>query len=408
MITTLVLPFVKNEIGFDVLRGLQGLGAAANVPTALGLLGVTFPPGQAKNLAFATYGAGAPLGSVFGNILGGVVGEYLNWKWIFWILAIMAAMVTVAGIFVIPPPPIKDPKGLKSQVDWIGGTLITTGLLALMFALTEGNVVGWSTPWIPVLIVISVILIVCFSTWQWYLEKRSKSGWRPLMKISIFSNLRFSAAMLIMGLFFATFNDYLILVTYFYQDYQGQSVIQTTLRFLPTGIGGIIIAFITGKFLLHRVPGHYLLMFGTFASALTALLLALPFPPNYTYWAYGFPAMVLAVLGADVMYPTLTLFTAHSLPQEDQALGGGLINMMGQVGRSVGLAIATAIQTAVTASVNDVDVQEAGKADFKVGDEGLLKGLRAAEYLGVAMSVVAFALAMFAFRGVGVVGQRKH
>ena len=54
--TTIVTPFMNNEIGFDILRGLQGLGAAANVPTAIGILGVTFAPGKAKNYAFSCYG----------------------------------------------------------------------------------------------------------------------------------------------------------------------------------------------------------------------------------------------------------------------------------------------------------------------------------------------------------------
>lgn len=73
--TTIVIPFVNNEIGFDVLRGLQGLGAAANVPTAIGILGVTFAPGKAKNYAFSCYGAGAPMGSIFGNLLVSII-EY--------------------------------------------------------------------------------------------------------------------------------------------------------------------------------------------------------------------------------------------------------------------------------------------------------------------------------------------
>jgi MFS family permease len=49
-------PFVPNEMGFDLFRGLQGLGSAANVPTALGILGTTFRPGKAKNWAFSAYG----------------------------------------------------------------------------------------------------------------------------------------------------------------------------------------------------------------------------------------------------------------------------------------------------------------------------------------------------------------
>ena len=72
-ITSILVPFMPNEIAFDVFRGLQGLGAAAMVPTAIGILGVTFKPGMAKNYAFSCYGAGAPLGGVLGNI-------FVSWK----------------------------------------------------------------------------------------------------------------------------------------------------------------------------------------------------------------------------------------------------------------------------------------------------------------------------------------
>jgi MFS family permease len=236
-VVTLVCPFIPNEIGFDIFRGLQGLGAAANVPTAIGILGVTFAAGKAKNYAFATYSAGAPLGSVFGNIIGGLVGEYATWKWIFWILAIIAGLVTIAGHFVIPLP-VKRPSGddVKNAVDWIGGMTITIGLFALLFALTEGNVVGWQRPYIGIIIAISVLLIAAFIAWQLYLEKRTAR--RPLMKLTIFKNLRVSAANGAMALFFASFNNFLIFATYYYQDYKGRTAIQTTLRFIPTGVVG--------------------------------------------------------------------------------------------------------------------------------------------------------------------------
>ncbi|KAL1635963.1 hypothetical protein SLS58_010014 [Diplodia intermedia] len=405
-VITVALPFVKNEIGFDVLRGLQGLGAAANVPTAIGILGVTFPPGRAKNYAFSCYGAGAPLGSVFGNLMGGVIGEYASWKWVFWILGIIAALVTLAGIFVIPPPPITNSNNMtvQSTVDWIGGVLVTVGLMVLMFALTEGNVVGWTTPWVPTLIVASVAILFLFVLWQRYLGKHTSR--RPLMKVSIFANARFSAAMIIMLLFFAAFNNYLIFATYFFQDYLGLSVIQTTLRFIPTGVCGIIIAFATG-FFLSRVPGNYILMFGTLCVSGSALLFATPIPVHTTYWAYGFPAMVLAVLGADTLFPCLTLFTAKSLPHEDQAMGGALINAVGQIGRAIGLAIATAIETAVIAAEKGVDVNAVGGSDVEMADHAFLSGLRAAEWLTFAMAITAFFLAAVAFRGAGYIGKKN-
>ncbi|KAJ9624855.1 hypothetical protein H2203_004805 [Taxawa tesnikishii (nom. ined.)] len=194
---TIACPFCPEEISFDVLRGLQGLGAAAN----------------AKNYAFSFYAAGAPMGSVFGNILGGVVAEYASWKWIFWILGIIAAVVTVAGYLVVPQPPIHaEPEKVKAAVDWIGGTLITVSLLMLLFALTEGNVVGWKTAWVPVLIAISVLLVAVFVCWQLYLEKKTTRP--PLVKVTLFKNIRVSAAMVTMSFFFASFNNYLVFATY--------------------------------------------------------------------------------------------------------------------------------------------------------------------------------------------------
>ena len=202
-ITLIALPFCPNEISFDVLRGLGGLGAAANVPTAIGILGVTFPPGKAKNYAFSFYSAGAPMGSVFGNLLGGVMAQYATWRWTFWILAIVTAIITVCGYFVIPLPPVKSSsissKQLSGTVDWIGGALITLSILLMLFGLTEGNVVGWTTWWIPFIIVVSVVLLALFVLWQIYLETRTSR--KPLMKVSIFKNLQVSAAMVIMAVF---------------------------------------------------------------------------------------------------------------------------------------------------------------------------------------------------------------
>ncbi|UKZ66586.1 uncharacterized protein TrAtP1_007758 [Trichoderma atroviride] len=419
-------PFVPNEIAFNLFRGLHGLGAAANVPTAIGILGVTFPPGKAKNYAFSTYGAGAPLGSVFGNILSGFVAQYSNWKWVFGVLAIMGGIISVCGMLFIPPtpPPAANNKSAKlgpKSVDWVGATLITVGLLALMFALTEGNVVGWSTPWIPVLIVVSVLVIAAFAVWQWHLERRldaakarllessSDSGHGdgvlptpPLIKVSIFRNRQFSAVMVIMGVFFASFNNYLIYATYYFQEFQGQSPLQTMLRFLPTGIGGAAVAIVVSQ-LVGRVPTVFLLVCGNLAITIACLLYAVPIAPTTSYFAWGLPAMVLSVVGADTTWPCLTLFTSRALPREDQAIGGALINSVGQIGRSIGLAIATAVQTAVMAHGRGVAVKNVGS--IKAWDADSLRGLRAASWFDFALGLVSLVLVLVAFRTLEIVGK---
>ncbi|KAK0629702.1 major facilitator superfamily-domain-containing protein [Bombardia bombarda] len=401
-VTTVINPFLPNEIAFDLFRALQGLGAAANVPTAIGILGTTFPPGKAKNYAFSCYSAGAPLGAVFGNLIAGFIAQYASWKWVFGVIALMAAAITVAAIAIIPPPKHtlhQEGATVKASVDWLGAVLVTVGLLALLFGLTEGNVVGWSTPWIPVLIVVSIILVVLFVLWQRHLEKTGLRA--PLMKVSVFRNPQFSAAMLIMALFFSSFNGWLVFATYFFQDYQGLNALQTTLRFIPTGVSGVITAFVVSQ-LLSRVPTFVLLGVGNFCVSLSALLFAIPIPSDTIYWAFAFPAMVLSVFGADTAWPCLILFTSHALPQEDQAIGGGLVNAMGQVGRAIGLAVATAIQTAVMARERGVSVQEVGAV--KEWEEASLLGLRAANWWHFALGICSMSLVLLAFRGSGVLG----
>lgn len=399
-LVTLICPFIPNEIGFDVFRGLQGLGAAANVPTAIGIIGVTFPPGKAKNYAFSFYSAGAPMGSVIGNMLGGVVGQYASWKWVFWILAILAAMVTVAGQFVIPLPKAHPkPSDVKNAVDWIGGTMITVSLMVLLFALTEGNIVGWYTAWVIVLIILSVLMLAAFVCWQLYLEKRTSR--RPLMKVTIFASAEISAAMFTMATFFAAFNNFLIFATYFYQDFQGYDAIHTTIRFIPTGVVGVMTVFVTSQ-ILARIKVHYILMWGMLCCAIASLLFAVPIPPRTTYWAYGFPAMCLSVFGADTLFPSLLLFVSHSLPREDQAVGGATINAVGQTGRAIGLAIGTAIQVAVQESKGSSSSAVSGQGSE--GNAAFLAGIRSAEWFNVGMALAGFVVVSIAFRGAGVVG----
>ena len=444
-LTSLLNPFVTNEIAFDLVRGLQGLvrwrptgppghrraraaadlvtqGAAANVPTALGILGTTFRPGKAKTYAFAAYGgfapaghrggvltrrsgkgAGAPLGSIFGNILAGVISGYSSWRWVFGSMAILSGVIAVAGLLVIPDDqPTDTEKGstARAGVDWIGAVLITTGLFALLFALTEVNVVGWTTYWIPILMVGSLLSVALFVVWQIRLEQQGQQA--PLMKVSVFRSAQFSTAMLIMTLFSSSFNGFLVYATYFYQGYQGLDALQTTLRFIPTGVAGIV-ASIAVAFALDTVPTWLILLLGNACVALASLLFAVPLPGDTSYWAYGAEAMSLAVLGSDTTWPSMTLFTSHALPQQDQALGGALVNAVGQVGRSLGLAAATAVQIAVMGSARGVGVQDAGPV--LPWDEPTLAGLRAGAWFNFGVGACSVTVIALMFRGTGIIGR---
>lgn len=259
-IATVIPPFIPNEIPFYVLRAIQGVFAAATLPSAVGILSASFPPGKERNYAITSHSAISALGSVVGNIMGGLVGATLTWKWVFWILAIISAIVSSSGFLLIPDTPVMDPKArTRPTIDWPGAILATGGILMLLIALTEGSSLGWHKAWIPVLIVVSVLILAIFCIWQRYLERHTK--FEALVPISMFTNRHFSSGLSISVSFFCSYQSYMLFATYLYvasflfweegvadyllcdnaysyQDYLKLTTIQTTLRFLPAGIAG--------------------------------------------------------------------------------------------------------------------------------------------------------------------------
>lgn len=330
-----------------------------------------------------------------GNLLSGFIASYTSWKWVFGVLAILAACVTIAGYFTIPPQSAAaaaSDAGLFERLDLFGAFLSTAGLGILLFVLSTGNEVGWSTPWVPVLIVVAVGLIAGFIVWERFLETRNKSP--PLLKVSIFQNRQFSASMGVMCMLFASFNGYLVYTTIFYQDYQARSALQTTLRFIPTGVVGVLMA-ISIPSILSRVPAFAVLLVGSISTSLSSLLFAVPIPPETSYFKYGLWAMILATLGADSTTPCLYSIVSHAVADEYQAISGALLNVSMQLGRVLGLAIATAVQAAVTAKARHSKVED----DIRIlpGDAASLQGIRAADWLNFAFGMSSLAIVVMIF-----------
>ncbi|KAI0009970.1 drug resistance protein [Xylariaceae sp. FL0662B] len=366
--TMIANPFIRNEIGSNLSWGLQELGAAAHVLTAIGILSVTFPLGRAKNFAFGAYAAGTPFGSVFGNLIAGFIASSATLKWVCGATGRLAIIVTATGMSMpLPPSPVAEIKAGVSvfrTVDWLRGTLITAGILAL--------------------------------------EKHIAR--KPPMKV--FKNPRFRVAILLMALFAAAFNHFILYVTYFFQGFQGFSALESTLRFIPTGACGLITAFVVGDLML-RVPTWMVLLPSNIGVSISCILFSAPIRPDTSYFAFALPAVVILVAGADMNGPCLTLFTSKSLPQDDYALGNALINAMGQIGRAIGLAVTTAIKTTTMARERGVSVEESG--EVILWGPTSLASLRGANWFNIALAICCTIIVCVAFRGTGIIGLiEKH
>lgn len=155
---TVIAGFSTNYHMLIAARALQGLGPAAFLPTGIMILGKIYRPGPRKNLIFSLYGAFAPLGFFFGVIMGGIAGEYLSWRWYFWLGAIVIGLCTVSAFFSIPRGGLQTP-GVK--MDYWGVFTTVPALVLIVFAVTDGAHApkGWETDYIIVIMVLGMLLL---------------------------------------------------------------------------------------------------------------------------------------------------------------------------------------------------------------------------------------------------------
>lgn len=211
-----LLPFSGYEIPFYILRLIQGTGGAAMIPAGLGMISRTLAPVPVRSRSIVVVVAFASLGSVGGNLVGGFIGSFLSWKWVFWIPGIISASFTIAAYALLLRPQIsgifnQQGRLRQQKVDWLGAALISTSLILLLMTLTEANTIGWKTPWIPPLLAIACCILVAFGFWQRRLER---CDGQPLVRISMFRNPRFAMLFILVGCFYASFNRFLVYATY--------------------------------------------------------------------------------------------------------------------------------------------------------------------------------------------------
>ena len=338
VVWSLIAGFSINPLMLDFCRALQGLGSAAYLPAGVMLLGSAYRPGPRKNLVFSLYGTCAVVGFFIGIFFAGVVGQYIHWGWYFWIGAAFAAVTAVTSYFAIPSDSAEKRKnGIK--MDWAGAALIVSGLVLVVFAITESShaPMGWRTPYVPTLLVVGVLILAGAT----YVE-----GWvaeMPLLPPDIFAVKSMTALNIALLFNYGVLGVYLLYGTQYFQNIMGATPLQVVAWFVPMILGGLILN-TAGGFVLHLIPGRALLIFSGFGWIGASLLLALV-PVGGNYWAYIFPAMIFATIGIDITFNIAAIFITTQLPSERQGLGGGLINSVLQLGVAVCLGLTDIIQS---------------------------------------------------------------
>ena len=168
----------------EVTRAIQGFAGAFLSPAALSILLTTFKEGKDRNKALSIWGGIAAGGAAFGVLLGGILTQYLSWRWNFFVNVPVGIIVILATLYFID----ESTADLDhTHMDLKGAILATAGLMLLVFGLTKGSAYGWTSHKSLEILGGSLLILIIFI----YNEYRSE---HPLVPLSIFRIANVAAA----------------------------------------------------------------------------------------------------------------------------------------------------------------------------------------------------------------------
>lgn len=281
----------RSIVFFDVCRAFQGMGPAFAVPSAVAIIGRTYPPGRRKAMIFSLFGATAPGGFVLGAVFSSLFAQFVWWPWAYFVMAMVCALVATAGTLVIPSTPglasLRSQAPLWKIIDAPGAAAGVTGLVLVNFAWNQAPVAGWSTPYVYVLLIVGSLFLGLFA----FLETRAAY---PLLPTKLFSgHLGFVLACIAAG--WSSFGIWLFYLWQIVEQIRGYSPLEGSAQFSATAVSGACAAFLTGLILGKLRPSFVMFMAMT-AFTVGGILVA-TVPAHQIYWAQTFVSVVVMPWG---------------------------------------------------------------------------------------------------------------
>jgi EmrB/QacA subfamily drug resistance transporter len=318
-----------------IARAAQGLGAAMAAPNALALISTTFPDRKMRDTALSLYGAMSALGIVIGLLLGGVLTDTLGWRWVFFI-NIPIGLFVLLGSRALPAT-----SGHQGQLGILGAVLGTSGMVALVYAITRFGEAGFTDPVALVLFGVSAVLLLVFTLTQ----ARSKS---PLVPLSLFRDRNRAGAYATMLLLAIGPMGTFYVITLYLQQVQQFSPLQTGAAWLPFA-AGLILGAGTAPKLLLKISPRLVSATGALLSAVAALWFS-AITEETSYWLHLAPAMFVLALGFGLGVIALTQAAVYHVDQDKAGIASALLNSAQQIGVALGLAVLAAVAATVSAT----------------------------------------------------------
>ncbi|WP_189214724.1 MULTISPECIES: MFS transporter [Streptomyces] len=366
-------------------RALQGVFGALLAPAALSLLAVMFTDAKERAKAFGIYGAIAGAGGAVGLILGGVLTEYLNWRWTFFV-NIPFAVVAAVGAYLV----VREPAGGRNRapLDIPGVVLSTTGLVALVYGFTRAESEGWSDALTVGMFVASAVLLGAFVL----VESKVRA---PLLPLRVLTERNRGGVYLSLGFAVVGMFGLFLFLTYYLQVVKGYSPVRTGFAFLPMIVGMVTGSTQIGARLLTRVPPRFLMGPGFLVAAVGMLLLT-RLDVDSSYAGLLLPAELLLGLGMGTAFmPAMSMATSGVEPR-DAGVASAMVNTSQQVGGAIGTALLnTVAASATTAYLTDHLAAATSRTQAQLVQlESMVHGYTSAIWFAVGILVLASVIAV--------------
>src|SRR5688572_15645678 len=241
-VASLAAGFAPSFLVLVIARGVQGIGAAITSATALAILAATFPEGRARNRAFGIFIATLSAGFAAGSLAGGVLTAAFGWRSILFVnvpIGVAAALLSQKFL-------AEDHGRSRSQhLDLPGAVTVTSGLLLLVYALTNAAEAGFTALVTTVPLVLSFLILAIFLA----IEHRSNA---PLMPLGFLRRGTILTANVLALILAASPPAILFILTIFLQDVLGYSALFTALAFLPATLVFFVVGGWGSSWLINR------------------------------------------------------------------------------------------------------------------------------------------------------------
>ncbi|GEB49478.1 MFS transporter [Streptomyces cacaoi] len=364
-------------------RALQGAFGALLAPAALSLLAVMFTDGKERAKAFGIYGAIAGGGGAIGLILGGVLTEYMDWRWTFYVNVPFAVIAALGAVLVVREPSVTRN---RSALDIPGVVLSTLGLVSLVYGFTRAETDGWSEGGTIGMFVAAAVLLTAFAL----VESKVRA---PLLPLRVVTDRNRGGVFLSLGLATIAMFGLFLFLTYYLQIVQGYSPVKTGVAFLPMVAGMITGSTQIGARLMTRIPPR-LLMAPGFVLAAGGMLLLTQLQVDSSYPALILPAELMLGLGLGTAFmPAMSLATL-GVRSSDAGVASAMANTSQQVGGAIGTALLNTIAASATTSYVASHMAEATSkpAQQMLKLEAMVQGYTSAIWWAVGILLVSAAL----------------